>query len=217
MASDLYCSRADVHRWLPSGEIAGWSRLSAAARASSDAIELDGHGLETDDEVTVRAVEGGTLPTPLAEETTYYAIRVSASRFKLAATSGGSAIDLTIDGEEIVVMKEPPYDAVIEAYSRWVDTFFPAHAVPFETPLADKFALVRMLVAQLSAKALLNLDGKSSEIVNAQELAAKAQLERFAAGMPAARGETARRTNLAISSTLTNSTDSRGWGSGSLP
>lgn len=215
MASDLYCSRADVHRWLPAGEITGWSRLSASAKASSDAIELDGHGLETDDEVTVRAVEGSTLPSPLVEGTTYFAIRVSASRFKLAASAGTAAIDLTTDGVEIVVMKEPPYDAVIEAYSRWADTFLPAHAVPLETPLDDKFALVRMLVAKLSAKALLNLDGKSSEIVNAEELAAKAQLERFAKGLPV-RGDTGTRTNLAVSSTLTTS-DPRGWGSGSLP
>lgn len=217
MASDLYCSRGDVNRWLPAGEITGWSRLSAAARASNDTFELDGHGLETDDAVRVRAADvTGTLPVPLVEGTTYYAIRVSNAQFKLAAAPAGAAIDLTADGIDVIVAKEPPYDAVIEAYSRWVDTFLPAHAVPLTTPLADEFALVRMLVAKLSAKALLNLDGKSSEIVNAEELAAKAQLERFAKGLPV-RGDTGTRTNLAVSKSLGAVADPRGWGSVTLP
>lgn len=216
MAANLYCSRADVVAWLPSGEITGWSRLAASATASNDTITLDGHGFETDDALTVRAAEGGSLAAPLVAGTVYYAIRVSTSTFKLAATAGGAAINLTADGDEVVVIKEPPFDRVIEFYSRWVDAFLPAHAVPLTTPLSDEWALVRGLVAQLASKSLLNLDGKTSEIVTAAELAAKAQLERMVKGLPV-RGASGTRTNLAISSSLASTTDTRGWGSGSLP
>lgn len=205
-----------MNRWLPAGEITGWSRFAGSATASGDSFELDGHGLEDDDAVTVRVTDDGTLPAPLAEGTTYYAIRVSNARFQLATAEGGSAIDLTTDGASVIVAKEPPYDDVIEAYSRWVDTFLPAHSVPLSTPLGAEHALIRMLVAKLSARALLNLDGKSSEIVNAEELAAKAQLERFAKGITV-RGDTGTRTNLAVSSPATSTSDSRGWGSGSIP
>jgi hypothetical protein len=212
VADDLYCSRRDVNRWLPSGEITGSSRLAASAIASNDTITLDGHGFETDDEVTVRAVEGGSLPAPLVADTTYYAIRLTNAAFKLAATAGGAAIDITADGDSVLVLRPPPFDDVIEYYSRWADTFIP-HLAPLEAPIHP---LVKGIVAQLSAKALLNLDGKSSEIVNQAELAAKAQLERFAKGVPL-RGATATSSaNKAVSSTSVSS-DPRGWGTDTLP
>jgi hypothetical protein len=214
MASDLYCSRRDVNRWLPSGELTGSSRIAASALASNDTITLDGHGFETDDEVTVRAAEGGTLPAPLVEGTTYYAIRVTNATFKLAATAGGAAINITADGESVVIVKQPPYDDVIEYYSRWADTFIP-HLAPLEAPIHP---LVKGLVAQLAAKALLNLDGKSSEIVNQAELAAKAQLERFAKGVPLRGADATSSANNAVTATVTSDTpDPRGWGGEYLP
>ena len=75
------------------------------------------------------------------------------------------------------------------------------------------------IVAELAAKKLMNLDGKSSEIVNQAEIAAKAMLERFASGMPLrpATGVTTAPTNLAVTSRISTRTDPRGWGSGSLP
>jgi hypothetical protein len=42
---------------------------------------------------------GGALPAGLAKETDYYVRDVSGSTFKLAATSGGTAIDITDDGQ----------------------------------------------------------------------------------------------------------------------
>ncbi len=215
MADDLYCSRRDVNRWLPSGEITGSSRLVSSALDSNDTITLDGHGLETDDEVTVRAAEDGILPAPLVEGTVYYAIRVTNATFKLSATEGGSAIPFTSDGESVVVVKEPPYDDVIEFYSRWVDTFLPAHLVPLTAPIHP---LVKGIVAELSAKKLLNLDGKSSEIVNAAELVAMKQLERLAKGLPLRGADITAPANLAVSSYVSTATpDPRGWGSDSLP
>jgi len=218
MASDLYCSRGDVNRWIPAGAITFEGRLVASSLASTDVLTLDGHGFETDDTVTVRAVEGGTLSAPLAEGTVYYVSRQTNATFKLAASAGGAAINITSNGDQMIVTRDsPPYDDVIEFYSRWVDTFLPALSVPLATPLGAEHALIRGLVAQLSAKALMNLDGKSSEIVKEAELVAKAQIERFVKGLPI-RGAAETRTNLAITSTYSGTdTDPRGWGSGTLP
>lgn len=212
MASDLYCSRADVTAELPAGEIVGWSRPAAAS--SSDILTLDGHGLETNDTVTVRAPEGVTLPSPLAEGTTYYAIRLTASTFKLSATAGGAALNLTSSADEIIIHREPNFDDVIEFYSRWADGFLPAHAVPLEAPIHP---IVRRCVARCAAATMLARDGKSSTLVRDQELAAKAIIERHAAGIPLRGADVTTSTNLAITDTLVGTEDSRGWGSETLP
>ena len=107
MASDLYCSRADVTARLPPGAITSPTGILASCLASSDVLTYDGHGLETDTPVTVRAASAGTLSAPLAEGTTYYAIRLSNAAFKLAATAGGSAINITSNGVEMIVTRRP--------------------------------------------------------------------------------------------------------------
>lgn len=199
---------------MPGGTIAYAGRLVESALASTDTLTLDGHGLETGDEVTVRAVEGGALAAPLAAGTVYYAIRATNSTFKLAASAGGAAVNLTANGTSMIVTREPPYDDTIEFYSRWADAFFPAHLVPFEAPI---HAVVKGVVADLAAKRLMNMDGKSSATVDAAELAAKAMLERFARGLPLRGAADVARANKAYVSTLVGTTDPRGWGSEGLP
>lgn len=178
--ADLYCSRADVTKRLPLGSITSPSSIIASSIASTDVLTLDGHGLETDDEVTVRATDEGSLSTPLAPDTIYFAIRLTNATFKLAASSGGSAINITSDGASMLVTREPAYDDIIEFFSRWADTFLPAHVVPLEQPIHP---LVRGIVADLSKKAILNIDGKDSASVDAAMVASSAQLTRFAAGL----------------------------------
>lgn len=210
MASDLYCSRREVNAAVPAGEIIGPTQLASSALASTDVISLEGHGLETDDEVLVRAIEGGSLPSPLVEGTGYFAIRVSNARFKLAATAGGAAINLSTDGVEVVVMREPAYDDVIEFWSRWADGVLPAELVPLTAPVHP---LVRGIVAKLSAKELLGRAGKSSELVNVTDIAAKAMLERYAIGLPLRGAPTVGSANLAVTATAGDA-DPRGWGAG---
>ncbi len=180
MTADLYCERKDVTGRLPLGSITSPSGIVASCLESTDAITFDGHGLETDNEVTVRAIEGGTLSAPLVEGTVYFAIRLSNARFKLAATAGGSAIDITSNGASMVVSREPNFDELIEFYSRWADAFLPAHDVPLQAPIHPT---VKGIVADLVAKRVLNADGKDSAVVNAAEAAAEKQLERYAAGI----------------------------------
>ena len=211
MATDLYCSRGDVTARLPPGTVVSPAGMLASCLASTDVLTYDGHGLETDDEVTVRAASAGTLSAPLVAGTVYYAIRLTNSTFKLAASAGGAALNITSDGVEMVVTREPKFDDVIEFVSRWADTFLPAHVVPLTAPIHP---LVRGVVADVSAKRILNANGQDSAAVTAAELAGKAILERHAAGMPL-RGGAQVPSNLAITATSVSSGgDPRGFGSG---
>ena len=212
MATDLYCSRADVTARLPPGTVVSPAGMLASCLASTDVLTYDGHGLETDDEVTVRAASAGTLSAPLVAGTVYYAIRLTNAAFKLAASAGGAALNITSDGVEMVVTREPKFDDVIEFVSRWADTFLPAHVVPLTAPIHP---LVRGVVADVSAKRILNANGQDSAAVTAAELAGKAILERFAAGMPLRGGTAQTPSNLAITATSVSSGgDPRGFGSG---
>ena len=215
VAVNLYCSRADVNARLPPGAIVSPSGILASCLAASNVLTYDGHGLETDRDVTVRAGDGGTLSAPLAEGTTYYAIRLTNAAFKLAATAGGAAIDITSNGVSMIVTREPLYDDVIEFVSRWADGFFPGHGVPFAAPIHP---LVRGVVADVSAKRILNANGADSAVVSAAEIAGKAILERHAGGVPLRASAVLTSTNKAVRDTAGTSTgDARGWGSGSLP
>lgn len=215
----VYATRRDLYRYgLPRGTLGGQGRLCASVKASTDTFELEEHGFETDDDVLVRAVEGGTLSAPLAEGTTYFVIRLTSSTFKLAATAGGAAINLTTDGESMLVTIALPIDAVLEFYSRWVDGFLPAHLVPLAPDANDKFpTVVTAIVAELSSKKLQHLSGVTSESVNAYEVAAKAQLERWAKGIPLRDERATAPANLAVTARPGTSSDPRGWGSGCLP
>ena len=213
MATDLYCSRADVTARLPPGAVVSPAGMLASCLASTDALTYDGHGLETDDEVTVRAADvGGTLSAPLAAGTVYYAIRLTNAAFKLAATAGGAAINITSNGVEMTVIREPKFNDVIEFCSRLADTSLPAHLVPLTAPIHP---LVRGVVADMSAKRILNANGQNSEAVKAVDLEAKAILERFAAGLPLRGAAVTGPANLAITATAVSSasSDPRGWGS----
>lgn len=211
-----YCTRADLYLYgLPRGALGSSSRTVASSAAATDTIELDAHGFETDDAITFRVPEGGVLSAPLVAGTTYYAIRLDDSHFKVSATLSGSAIDLTTDGDQMLVAIALPIDAVIEFYSRWADTFMPAHAVPFTSPIP---VLVRGLVAELSAKRLMALAGHSSASMNEAELSAKAQLERFATGITLRDATATSPTNTAaVTSWVASTPDPRGWPSGVLP
>jgi hypothetical protein len=214
VTADLYCSRRDVTRRIPPGSVTSIAATVLSSLAATDVITYDGHGLETDDEVTVRAADDGSLSAPLVEGTIYFAIRLTNARFKLAATAGGAAIDLTTNAVDMMVIREPLIDDHIEFYSRWADAFLPAHIVPLGRTEAVH-PTVRGIVADLVAKRVLNADGKSSAIVDATELASKAQLERFAAGLVLRGAPVPASSNLAVTAPA-GSIDPRGWGGRAL-
>jgi hypothetical protein len=209
-----YATRADVYKYgLPRGMLANPGRLCASVLAATNAFELDGHGLETDDPFLARVEAGGTLPAPLVAGTTYYAIRVNEQFFKAAAAPAGAVIDLTTDGVVVVIASPLPFDEVLEFYSRFVDPFIPAHAVPLASPYP---VTVTAIVAELTAKKLLLIAGQSSQSMSEAELSAKAQLERWATGIPLRDARATASTNLAYSGVA--SSEIRDWGpGGTLP
>lgn len=209
-----YATRADLYRYgLPRGLLANPARLCASVEDSTDTFELDAHGFETDDQLLFRPEEGGELPAPLVAGTTYYAIRVTDSTFKVSATQGGAAINLTTDGVSVLVAIALPVDEVLEFYSRFVDPFLPAHLVPLTAPYP---VTVTAIVAKLAAKELLRIAGQTSISMTEEEIGAKAQLERWAKGVPLRDSRATASANLAISEGSTG--DPRGWGvGGSLP
>lgn len=214
MTANLYCERSDVTRRLPLGAIASSSGIAAETSTGADTITYDGHGLETGDAVTVRAIANGSLPAPLVDGATYFALRVSNALFQLSTTPGGAAIDLTTVAVSMTVAREPAFEELIEFYSRWADTCLPAHLVPLELPIHP---LVKGLVAELAAKRIMNIGGQESAVMTAAEVAAKAQLDRFAAGLPLRGAFITAPSNLAVTGSNVGS-DPRGWGcSGRLP
>ena len=68
----------------------------AFTAATSDLITSAAHGLANGDIVTVAT--SNTLPTGLSANTDYYVIEKTDDTFKLSATSGGSAVDITGTG-----------------------------------------------------------------------------------------------------------------------
>lgn len=66
------------------------------ANASTDVLTQYAHGLSANQRV--RFASSGTLPAGLATSTTYFARDITTNTFKVAATSGGSAIDITDAG-----------------------------------------------------------------------------------------------------------------------
>lgn len=66
------------------------------ADAGTDVVTATAHGYSTDQAVVVSS--NGTLPAPLVGGTTYYVRDVTTNTFKLAASAGGAAIDLTSAG-----------------------------------------------------------------------------------------------------------------------
>ncbi len=211
-----YATRRDVYRYgAPRGSFASEGRLVESSSASTNVLTLEGHGFETDDTVLVRAIEDGTLSAPLVADTVYYVIRLSDSTFSLSATESGSAIDLTTSGVSMFVTIALPFDEILEFYSRFVDAFLPAHLVPLESPYP---VTVVALVAELAAKKLQILSGVASVSMTETELAAKAQLERWAKGIPLRDAAATASANRAITSAQSGTdTNSRGWGSGTLP
>jgi len=177
-----YATRSDVYLYgLPRGSLGNPGRLADSSLASTSTITLSEHGFATGDALTLRATAGGALSSPLTSGTTYYAIYVNDSEFQVATTPTGSPITLTTDGVSVMVTADLPFDAILEFYSRFADGFLPAHAVPLVTPYP---ITVVAIVATLAAKRLQILSGVTSESMKDEEIAAKAQLERYATGIP---------------------------------
>lgn len=199
-----YCLQSDLYKYgLPRGMLANPGRLCATVLAATDTFELDGHGFFLNDPLITRIEAGGAMPAPLVAGVTVFAIPQNETSFKVSATAGGAAIDLTTDGLAVVVATPLPFDEVIDFYSRFVDGVIPAHFVPLTTTGPAAVPTVpRATVAELAAKKLLMLCGQTSETMKELELAAKAQLERWAQGYPLRDARATGPADLAVSESI---------------
>lgn len=85
-----------------------FSRFTATATAATDIITAAGHGLADGAKVVF---QNGYVPAGLAASTTYYVRDATTSTFKVSASLGGAAINITADSSLAVVGK------VLEAIS----------------------------------------------------------------------------------------------------
>jgi hypothetical protein len=177
-----YCGPSDLYdHGIVRGAVSNRGRVVDAISSSTDTIPLDVHGFELGDPVTLRAEAGGALPAPLAEGTTYYAIPLTESSFKLALTATGPAIDLTSAGAHVVIIAPLPVGAAISWASRVVDDMLPAHVVPLADPVPP---IVRFTTAELAAWKLSSRGGSGSISLTAIVDAAQKRIARWAAGVP---------------------------------
>jgi hypothetical protein len=205
-----YCEPADLYSYgLPRGAVPNPGRNVASVNASANALTLDEHGFATDDPVTFRAQSGGSLPAPLVEGTTYYAIVVDDARFSVAASEGGAAIDLTSAGSRVLVISRLPREAAIRWASAIIDQSLPAHAVPLTAPYPE---IVVATCAELAAGKLAGYSGAGAKSLADMIAAANARIAKWAKGVPL-RGENTSHqtpTNQAAVAVVPF-TDSRGW------
>lgn len=210
MAASEYCSGADLYRYgLPRGSLPNPGRLVPSAHASENVIELDGHGFEADAEVLVRiedGVSGSAVPGGLLAGTTYYAIPVTDSTFRLASSPGGPAIDLTSSGFNFLVWAPLPVVSAIRAAAARIDDLLPAHVVPLTAPYPE--TVVRMN-ALLAIEYLLNYTGGTNPGLAAMLAEQKGDMLRWAAGVPLRGGVVPPAANLAVSAR--GLSDPRGW------
>lgn len=179
LAVVAYCDPSDVYDHVPRGSIPRNGMLVYSVDTSSDTIELGGHGLDDADPITFRAEAGGSLPSPLAEGTTYYAIVSSDYRFQVAATAGGAALDLTTAGESVVMIPPDPVPAACEWGKSIIDDQMPAHAVPLTAPYPP---IIVETNAELAAWKLAGKTGAATTTLVDLIKEVRARLARWAAG-----------------------------------
>lgn len=75
-----------------------WSPAAATAQASGDTITKASHGLSNTQKVIFQS---GYAPAGTAANTTYFVVGATTNTFQVAATSGGSALDITADNANV--------------------------------------------------------------------------------------------------------------------
>lgn len=215
-----YCERNDLFRFggLPPGALPNPARLVSAVDTSTEILTLEQHGLDNDEAIVFRAQAGGSLPTGLVEGTTYYAIRLTDSTFRVAATQGGSAVNLSTSGARFLLVRNLPFDEWIELASGEFDEMAVGSSVPLTAPYPKVVVgWVAMRAAELGCLhtgQLQHADRIGGGLLKAATDRAKAWMR----GVPI-RGENAPATTSVALSGGKAGTDPRGWESagGGLP
>lgn len=100
---------AQVAAWLEADgervELHEINGVAFTATAATDIVNATAHGLSNGDALTLTTSD--TLPDPLAVDTVYYVVSKTTDTFKLSATSGGAAIDITDTGTGLHKFHKP--------------------------------------------------------------------------------------------------------------
>lgn len=204
-----YCTESDLYAYgLPRGSLPNPGRVVDAADVAADAIPLDVHGFELDSPLSLRAEDEGALPTPLAENTQYYAIPVTGGAFQISATPAGAAITLTDAGSIFVVIAPLPIASAIMWASGILDDSLPSHVVPLEAPLPP---VIVATCAELANWKILGQTGAGAKTLGEMIDLAQKRIARWARGVPIRGENVPPAAGLAAVSTEA-STDLRGWG-----
>lgn len=204
------CTASDLRSYgLPRGGLANRGRLVSSVSTSSNSFALDDHGFDTDDTFVLRAESGGSLPAPLVEATTYYAIRVDDFSFQASATEGGAAIDLTTAGSRTLVIAPLPIAKSIQWASDIIIDQLPAHVAPDAPPYAT---ILVATAAELAVSKLLTHTGQGSTagLTKMVDDALK-RVERWAKSIPLRGPNAPASANLALTKPTTGGS---GWGCG---
>jgi hypothetical protein len=175
--------------------------------AATDTCAQDVHGFAADDSLQFRAEAGGSLPGGLTEGVAYFAIPVDESHFKVAATAGGPAIDLTSGGENVLVFTPLPIAAAIDFGARAIDDMLPAHVVPLTAPYPT---IIVATNAELAAGKLASRGGFVSKALTDILDGAKKRIERWAKNVEI-RGDNAPAPAQGAAVATVPYDDARGW------
>lgn len=129
----------------------------------------------------LRAEGDGSLPAPLLEATTYYAIRVDDFSFQVSASAAGPAIDLTTEGDRTIVIAPLPITKAIQWASALLMDQLPAHVVPESGPYPT---IIVATTAELAIAKLLTYTGQGAAGLKQATDDALARARRWAQGVP---------------------------------
>lgn len=155
-----YATAQSFYDYLKAEAIVGSARRVVSVDPTTNRLLIPGHGLISGDVLRVKLEDtrhGGTatLPSPLSEFTPYCALVASGDLIALAASSGGSAIDITTAGTgiSIVVDMTASIERVLASNASRLDACLARRGVAL--PLVGDFPALTSLVCRLSAWWLL--------------------------------------------------------------
>lgn len=202
-----YCTEQDAYRFIPPGMVSLAGRLLSGVDTSADALTLNAHGLALDSPLSLRAESGGSLPSPLVAGTVYYAIPLSSDSFRVASAPGGSAINLTTAGSNIVAIPQLPWTLWIAECSAMLDQVLPAHVVPITGTVPEP---VRLYTAALLAmRALAHVGAETAAVQGQIEFWSK-QADKWSRAVPLRGANVPASANCAIVGSVSGA-DPRGW------
>jgi hypothetical protein len=211
----LYCTAQDAGNWGGVNNLTDPHHLLELVDPATDILGLGGHNMVTGDafEITARA---GTPATPLAEHTAYYAIVLSPSRWKAAATQAdalvGIPIDITDEGVNMGALLHIPWDRYIEEESAKVGEMIPGNALPLADGAPVPYVIRSYASVRVARRAAMFV-GKMSQPLKDAVDEAKADLKEYYAKGKPLRDQAPPATNTAVSGPRLSGSaaDGRGW------